>query len=172
MATVKVFGGKSYDDKYSGKNYTNDNALECVLNYMFREKGNRDDIIPEIKGGYGVNLESTETIIEDMRMVKDVYEKNGGRQLRHFSVNLSAEETETINDLNAFAYDISGYYGNRYQSVFAAHKKGRGVHIHVCVNSVSFVDGKKFSDRNGGLKEYKDYVNRLVQKHKDTNDKK
>ena len=42
----------------------------------------------------------------------------------------------------------------------------------MCVNSVSFVDGKKFSDRNGGLKEYKDYVNRLVQKHKDTNDKK
>lgn len=48
------------------------------MNYMFREKGNRDDIIPEIKGGYGVNLESTETIIEDMRMVKDVYEKMVG----------------------------------------------------------------------------------------------
>ena len=27
MATVKVFGGKSYDDKYFGKNYTNYNAV-------------------------------------------------------------------------------------------------------------------------------------------------
>ena len=38
MATVKVFGSKSYDDKYSGKNYTNYNALECVLNYSVQEK--------------------------------------------------------------------------------------------------------------------------------------
>lgn len=168
MATIKVFGGKSYNDKYSGKNYTNNNALEYVLNYMFREKVNRDDIIPEIKGGYGVNLESTEAIIEDMRMVKDVHEKNGGRQLRHFSVNLSAKETEEINDLQAFAYDISGYYGNRYQSVFAVHKKDRGVHIHVCVNFVSYVDGKKFSDRNGGLREYKAFVNDVIKRHDNT----
>lgn len=162
MAVIRVFGRKSYNNKYPGRYYTNDNALECVLNYMFRKKGDKDDLIPEIKGGYGINMESTKTIIEDMNMVKSVYEKSGGRQLRHFSVNLSEEETREISDLRRFAYDISGYYGDRYQAVFAVHKKDRGVHIHVCMNSVSFVDGKKFTDRNGGLKEYKEFVNDVI----------
>lgn len=171
MATAKVFGGESYDDKYSGKNYVNHNAPECVLNYILRRKGDGDDIIPETKGGYGVDLESAEIIIEDMRMAKDVCEKNGGRQLRHFFVNLSTEETETVDDLNAFVYDINGYYGSGYQSVSAAHKRGREVHIHARVSSVSSVDGKKFLNRNGGLEGHKGYVNRLVQKHRDTNDR-
>lgn len=166
MAVVRVFGGKSYNPNYAGKNYVNEDAAQKVLSYMLRE-GDRDDsdLIPELVGGYGVNLKSVDTMVQDIKMVKDMYDKNDGRQIRHMAVSLNKEETEGISDLKAFAYEVCGYFGRDYQTVFAGHEKNNGVHIHICINSVGFRDGKKFSDRNGGLRKFKKFVEEQVETH-------
>lgn len=166
MAVVRVFGGKSYNASYAGKNYVNKDAARKVLSYMLRE-GDRDDsdLIPEVVGGYGVNLKSVDTMVQDMKMVKDLYDKNDGRQIRHIAVSLDEKETEGISDLRAFAYEVCGYFGRDYQTVFAGHGKEKGVHLHICINSVGFRDGKKFSDRNGGLRQFKKHVEEQVEAH-------
>lgn len=111
MATVKVFGTKTRTP-YKKKNYKNADALGKVVHYIFRENTeDEEDLIPELYGGYGVDLSSTRAIIDDMQMIKTIYGKTDGRQLRHFSVNLSADETAQISDLKAFAYEVCGYYG-------------------------------------------------------------
>ena len=73
MATVKVFGRKTRtpDEK---KNYKNADALEKVVHYIFRENmKDEEDLIPELSGGYGVDLSSTRAIIDDMQMIKAIY---------------------------------------------------------------------------------------------------
>lgn len=169
MATVKVFGGKT-STPVQKKNYKNDDALEKVICYIFRENTEKEeDLIPELSGGYGVDLSSTRTVTDDMQMIKTIYGKTGGRQLRHFSVNLSADETAQIRDLKEFAYEVCGYYGNEYQTVFAGHRQienGRErIHFHVCCNSVSYETGAKMSMRKGSLQEFKNFVNAKVQEY-------
>ena len=169
MATIKVFGRETRTPGQK-KNYKNDDALEKVIRYIFRENmENEKDLIPELSGGYGVDLSSTRTVTDDMQMIKTIYGKTGGRQLWHFSVNLSADETAQISDLNEFAYEICGYYGNEYQTVFAGHRKiedGREwIHFHVCCNSVSYETGKKMSMRKGSLQEFKNFVNEKVREY-------
>lgn len=169
MATVKVFGRKTR--MHDEKNYKNTDALEKVIYYLFRENTkNGEDLIPEISGGYGVDMSSTRAIIDDMQMIKEIYGKADGRQLRHFSVNLSADETEQICDLKGFAYEICGYYGNEYQTIFAGHRKleddRERIHFHVCCNSVSYTTGKMISDKKRTLKEFKKFVERTIEKYR------
>lgn len=166
MAIVRVFGGKSYNANYKGTKYKNKKAVKKVVNYMFREGEYGDsDLLTQVTGGYGVNLKDSETIVQDMELVKDLYGKNNGRQLQHLAICLNKEESEMISDLREFGYDICRYFGEEYQTVFAGHGKENGVHIHVCVNSVGFKTGRKFSDRNGGLKRFKRYVEETVEEY-------
>ena len=60
-----------------------------MLDYTYRENKSKEDVIPEIRGEYGGDLKLTETMVQYMKMVKDICGKNSGCQLRHFSVNLS-----------------------------------------------------------------------------------
>ena len=168
MATVKVFGKKKKKDLQN--NYKNKDALENVIHYINREnEGGKEGLLAELRRGYGVDKSSSDTIIRDMRRIKTIYGKEEGRQVRHFSVNLTADETEKIRDLRAFAYDICENYGNEYQTVFAAHRKmekGRErIHFHVCCNSVSYVTGRKISEPKGELWEFKRFINEKVKEH-------
>jgi uncharacterized surface anchored protein len=168
MATVRVFGRESYDPNSKNRYYKNWDALGKVLNYMYRTGGDTEnDLIESCRGGYGVNMESVHSIESDMRLVKKVYEKENGRQLRHFSVNLSEEETESVGDLNQLAMEICEYYSEAYQIVYAGHSKDRCVHFHMCMNSVSYIDGKKYTDKNRDLDGLKKHVGTCIDRSKE-----
>ena len=107
-------------------------------------------------GGFGVNMHSVKEICNDMDMVRAVYNKTDGRQIRHFGIYLNDKEMEQIDDFNVLAVDIDKYYSDR--------KNGK-IHFHMCMNSVSYVDGKKYTDKDGDLKRFKNYVDECVQRH-------
>ena len=155
MAAVKIFGRKSYNENYKTHYYTNRDSTATVLKYIYRV--GRD--------GFGVNMSLVKTICDDMEMVRAVYHKTDGRQIRHFGVYLNEKEMEQIDDFNALAIDIDEYYSDRFQIVHAAHWKKGKIHFHMCMNSVSYVDGKKYTDKDGDLKRFKSYVNECVQRH-------
>ena len=170
MATVRQHG-KHVEGKKYRKYYKNQDALEKSIGYLCRETTETDeDLVEGLSGGYGIDMSSTKTVIEDMRLVKDVYGKKNGRQLKHFSVNLTVEETVEIRDMRAFAYEIASYYGKDYQIIFQGHRgfeNGREqIHIHFCCNSVSYVTGKMFVDKKGDLEEFKKFVNEKVEKYR------
>lgn len=69
------------------------------------------------------------------------------------------------------AYEIAKYYGDRYQIIFGVHRnprinrKGRAtsyVHIHMLMNSVSFVDGKMYADNKGANYAFADHIKRIT----------
>ena len=174
MATVRQHGKHVESPRYR-KYYKNQDALEKTIGYICRETTETDeDLVEGLRGGYGVDMRSCKTIIEDMRLVKSVYGKTGGRQLKHFSVDLTAEETAGIRDLKAFANEIAGYYGKEYQTVFQGHRSFENererIHIHFCCNSVNYMTGKKIADKKYDLKEFKKFVNEVVEKYRIPNE--
>ena len=165
MAAVKIFGRKSHDENYNTHYYTNRSSTAKVLNYIYRVGRDDGDLVEDCRGGLGVNMHSIKDICNDMDMIRAVYNKTDGRQIRHFGVYLNEKEMEQIDDFNALAIDIDKYYSDRFQIVHAAHWKKGKIHFHMCMNSVSYVDGKKYTDKDGDLKRFKSYVDECVQRH-------
>lgn len=165
MAAVKIFGRKSYNENYKTHYYTNRDSTATVLKYIYRVGRDKGDLVENCTGGFGVNMPLIKNICNDMEMVRAVYHKTDGRQIRHFGVYLNEKEMEQIEDFNALAIDIDKYYSDRFQIVHAAHWKNGKVHFHMCMNSVSYVDGKKYTDKDGDLERLKSHVDQCVQRH-------
>lgn len=110
MAAVKIFGRKSHDENYNTHYYTNRSSTAKVLNYIYRVGRDDGDLVEDCRGGLGVNMHSIKDICNDMDMVRAVYNKTDGRQIRHFGVYLNEKEMEQIDDFNALAIDIDKYY--------------------------------------------------------------
>ena len=60
------------------------------------------------------------------------------------------------------AFQISAYYSQQYQIIFSVHEDTDHWHIHFVMNTVSFVDGKMFSEGPYELAQFKDYVDALI----------
>ena len=120
MAAVKIFGRKSYNENCKTHYYTNRDSTATVLKYIYRVGRDKRDLVENCIGGFGVNMPLVKNICNDMEMVRAVYHKTDGRQIRHFGVYLNEKEMEQIDDFNALAIDIDKYYSDRFQIVHAA----------------------------------------------------
>lgn len=115
------------------------------------------------RGGelYGLGLDPEHACYQ-MCLVKQLWQKTDGRQCRHFIVSFSDSETIEIDEAVYYGYRIAGYYSGQYQIVFSLHLRTDHIHLHFVLNSVSHVNGKKYS---GGLEDYlrfREYVQELM----------
>lgn len=74
--------------------------------------------------------------------------------------NLSPEEAHEIGI--AFAKEM---WGERFQVVIATHLNTCHVHNHFIVNSVSFLDGKKYHDSRAAYRRMREVSDRLCREH-------
>ena len=96
-----------------------------------------------------LNCESCETAYAEMRATKRRFGKLGGVVGYHFIQSfapgeVTPEQAHTIGV--AFAQRL---FGDRYEVVVGTHLDKAHLHNHVVVNSVSFVDGKKYHSSHG-----------------------
>lgn len=96
-----------------------------------------------------------------MVLVKEYYHKTPKRMMRHFVV--SFENKVSAYDAYILGYQIAAYYSGRYQIVFGVHEDTDNVHIHFAFNTVSFVDGLKYSGDACDLSRLKVYVNEVFE---------
>ena len=106
-------------------------------------------VIPKafLVGGLAVD---PNTAVEQMKLIKMVWNQTGGKQLYHFVLNFSPWESSQITNLQklvALGYKICEHFSDEYQIVFGLHDNGH-IHIHFVMNSVSYRTGKKFTHRN------------------------
>lgn len=107
-------------------------------------------------GGYNVVLSRAD---EEIILVKQYFQKTDKRLMRHFTVSFD-DETSAY-DAWILGWRIAAYYADRYQIVFGVHEDTDNVHIHFVMNTVSFVDGLKYSGGYGALYRFTSYVNRI-----------
>lgn len=126
-------------------NYQNKDAIENTIQYICKP----EHAISGLIGGINVTAESN-LAIKQFYSVKRFFHKLDGRQVWHFII--SFEKRTNKYDILRYGYKIAEHFSNKYQIIFAVHENEPNIHIHFVMNSVSFVDGKKYNDW------YKDYI--------------
>lgn len=121
--------------------YLNEDALEREINgYVYPKSF--------IRGGLAVDPNYA---VEQMRMMKEVWNQTGGKQLHHFILNFSPWESAKITNMGALkqlGYKVCEFFAEQHQIVFGVHDNGH-LHIHFVLNSVNYRTGQKFVHRNG-----------------------
>lgn len=96
-----------------------------------------------------INCDSCETAYTEMQATKSRFGKKGGVVGYHFIQSFAPGEVtpEQAHAIGvAFAQRL---FGDRYEVVIGTHLDKAHLHNHVVVNSVSFVDGKKYHSSPG-----------------------
>lgn len=132
-------------------------ALRGLLNYIFTDKSTGNCCY--YYGGANINPANAE---EEFRAVKIAYRKVEGRIARHFVVSLGSDNLFLPPEANDLAAKICQYYADRYQIVYAVHEDTKNLHIHFVMNTVSFADGKMFSESSYELQQFKNYVQGFI----------
>lgn len=113
----------------------------------------------------GINI-CPERAYKQMRKVKKYYGKTSGNQLVHFVVCFNNEVNE-IAIAKKYARKIAEYYKSRYQILYAIHHELRFAksvyakswfHVHIVMNSLSFIDGKMFADNKKDIGRFMEHI--------------
>lgn len=117
--------------------YPDRGSLQRVLNYVLRSG---------IVGGYAIDPDHA---ISQMNLIKSIFHKCDGKQLYHFFISFTTTEMYhlTFDEILDIGFRI-GQLFQKYQMAYAVHANTSHVHLHIVMNSVSFLDGYKYS---GGL---------------------
>ena len=107
--------------------------------------------------GYGVDCKDPAVVYEQMMRVRHYYGKTSGNPLIHYVVSFDdcvQDLDSAIKMTNRIIYSLRG----RHQIFYGIHAKSRGCskyHVHILVNSVSYVDGLMLQS---GYTEVDDFV--------------
>ena len=130
----------------------NSNKLRRGIQYITNYKKTSKDLI----GGIGVNCVNA---YERMQIVKHFYGKDGGREYIHFAVSFKGNKN--ADSVYFMAEKIAELYDG-FQVLFAVHINTANTHAHFIINSVSVVDGHKFSQSKSDLQLLKNKINLIA----------
>ena len=84
--------------------------------------------------------------------LKDMFNKNSGNVGYHIIQSFDDNEGTNEQVFEIGCKLAEELFGDRFETIVALHKNTDNLHCHIVVNSVSFVDGKKFNDNKSFLK--------------------
>ncbi len=96
--------------------------------------------------GFGVNPYDLNDAYDQMLEVKRYYGKTSGNPLAHFVVSFDGTVQEPLRAIE-LGQQIAAYFTPSYQLMWCIHQKHQGdsyYHMHMALNSVSYVDGRMF----------------------------
>jgi len=117
----------------------------------------------DMVGGFNI---CPECALEQMQIVKKYYGKTEGNQLVHFVISFD-RNVYTAAYADKLARKIAKYYADWYQLVYAVHTKERTnddgyekniFHVHMVMNSVSFMDGSEYPDDAEEAKKFAKHI--------------
>ena len=102
-------------------------------------------------GAYGTSP-NVETAYMQMQFVKRVFYQTDSLQLKHFFITYSHEEAIYIDfdEMMLTAFETAKLF-REHQMVYGLHLDGSHVHVHIVMNTTSFIDGHQYSDGLSGF---------------------
>lgn len=121
----------------------------------------------EICSGYGISLSSIETVFNEFEYIKKYWNKaeEGRRQVRHLIVSFD-DPYISLDVVGKIAWEIGALYGKSYQVFYGVHLDTTHTHIHYAINTVSYIDGKMFSEGVADYIELNKKINEIEQMYK------
>ena len=133
MAIIKVV-------KRSGKTA---GALRAVLEYVGKKA----------EFSFGINCNNNyKQAFKEFLETKKFFDKEGGRQYRHYIQSFAPGEIEKDKVLSlGIQWAEKAFKG--YEVFIVTHTDKEHLHNHIVINSVNYIDGKKFQERKNEFKE-------------------
>ena len=104
-----------------------------------------------------------QTALEEMEITKKQFEKQNGREYKHFVQSFKPGEV-TAEKAHQIALEWSQKEFKGHEVLIATHEDKTHIHTHFVVNSVSFEDGSKFRQSKQGLSEMKLSSDRICER--------
>lgn len=151
MSIINVINGTN---KYYNTD-AKENTIEYILDFNKAKHG--------FVGGVGV---SETCPAQSMMLVSEHFNKTDGVQLRHYVVSFDKSELKNPKIANDIACKISAYIGQLYQVVFAVHENKENLHIHFVVNTVSYIDGRRYGGTHQEFNEMMNYISIILRNYR------
>ncbi|MBC2857241.1 relaxase/mobilization nuclease domain-containing protein [Cetobacterium sp. 2A] len=97
---------------------------------------------------------------KDFQETKELYNKLGGRQFKHFVLSFG-EETKSNEIALEMSEKIASKIFNGHEVFLAVHSDTDNLHCHMVVNSVNVMTGYKYSHSKQELENYKEVINEI-----------
>ena len=137
--------------------YFDEMAKEDVISYVIDD----NKMIHNYSGGVQVDEHD---IAGSMKQVSAHFQKETGVQIRHFIISFESYELSNPLIVNEIAMHVVRYLGKEYQAIYAVHENTESLHIHIIMNSVSYIDGHRYRGTKAEHYEFMDFL-RNVLKH-------
>jgi len=128
--------------KNGGKicSYSSKKDIKNLIKYITGIKNSSEQV-----NCWGVRglIKDIDTIVPMIGIVQKKLGKDKGRRIYHFIISFESDmKYQEIAYIAANA--IADFVGKEYQLVFGVHEDTDNIHIHMAVNAVSYIDGKKW----------------------------
>lgn len=138
-------------------------SVKTVINYAAKDAiKEKDDTL-----FMGVNCVDNPAIAAyQMAQTKAYFRKNDGRQYKHYVLSFAPNEID-VNTAKEYAKELAEKcFGERFEVAVGVHvnSKGKKIHAHFVVNSVSFIDGKKLHLSKSDLNNFKNINDSISKK--------
>lgn len=128
-------------------------SLKTIINYITQDKKANKELIT------GKDC-LAESCLDEMLYVKNLYQKNNGRQYIHIIQSFSPKDNLTAKQVHQAGLDLAEKF-NKYQVLVATHTDKEHLHNHLIINSVSFENGYKIQMSKKDLQDLKRYSDEI-----------
>ena len=112
----------------------------------------------------GINCEP-HTALKQMLNTKQSYNKMDGRLAFHAVQSFKPGEV-TPEECHELGIELAKrMWGNRYEVVISTHLDKEHLHNHFVVNSVSWIDGKKYDNRRSDIEHFRELNDQICKEH-------
>lgn len=133
--------------------------LQAVVNYAKNGEKTEHGILVS-----GVNC-LPQSAYEQMALTKKFYHKENKTLGFHIIQSFKGQEISP-QKANQIGKELAEeLWGDKYQVLVCTHVNKENVHNHLVLNSVSFIDGKKYHNSNADIAFMKDISDRLCEKY-------
>lgn len=102
--------------------------------------------------------------LKDWYTVKKIHHKSGGKQGEHFALSITPDDKTTSNDrYMELAEQIACSIFYKFNCIYTVHTDSKYRHIHLLINSVSFVDGKRYHSSKSDLATTRLKINHILE---------
>lgn len=145
MAIIKAINSKS--------------SVSHIVNYVSDKNKTSEELM------YGKDCSSNPTnAIEDMKTTKELYNKEGGRQYKHFVQSFNPKDNITPEKAQEIGVEWAEKNFKGYEVFLATHTDKDHLHNHFVVNTVNFETGEKYRYSKADLNKYKEISDKICER--------
>ena len=131
------------------------NPLKCALEYISSEG---KTLTRELQTGINCDVDNC---LDEMQDVKYQFGKQGGIVAHHAEQSFMPGEITPLKAHEIGVEFAEKMWGDRFQVIVCTHTDKEHIHNHFLINSVSYIDGKKYDGCKATYRKIREYSDQL-----------